>query len=428
MKAGRCWRRPATDPFVAEPIVPAEELQQNPRVTSRERLTLPNAENGSAPELSVVLPCLNEAETLSECIAQIRQALEATGAASEVLVADNGSSDGSVEIAAGAGARVIHVAERGYGAALAAGIAAARGRYVLMGDADGSYDFSHIPRYLGKLREGYDFVIGNRFRGGIAPGAMPPLHRYLGTPVLTRLNRLFFSSPCGDVNCGLRAFSRDAVTRLGLRTTGMEFATEMIVKASLFGMRIAEVPTSLAPDRRSRPPHLRTWRDGWRHLRFMLLFSPRWLFLYPGLLLMLLGLGVGAWLLPGPRSLGAVTLDVHTLLYAAAAVMIGFEFITFAVFTKIFAITEGLLPPDPRLDRLLRVVKLETGLAIGAILLLLGIGGTAAAVLDWGQVGFRELRPTETLRVVIPAVLSLVLGLQVILSSFFLSVLGLRRR
>jgi hypothetical protein len=379
-------------------------------------------------ELSVVMPCLNEAETLATCIGKALGSLERHGIAGEVIVADNGSTDGSPEIAARMGARVISVAERGYGAALQGGIAAARGRFVLMGDADDSYDFEDLRPFVEKLREGYDLVMGNRFRGGIRPGAMPPLHRYLGNPVLTAIGRLFFRSPCGDFHCGLRAFRKEAIDRLELQTTGMEFASEMVVKATLLGQRIGEVPTTLSPDGRSRPPHLRSWRDGWRHLRFLLLYSPRWLFLYPGLLLMGFGLLAMLAILPGPRTIGGVSFDVNTLLYAAAAVFVGFQSVIFAVFTKIYAVNEGLLPEDPRLNALFRYIKLETGLVAGAALVLVGWIGSLWAVSDWGARSFGQLEPRETLRIVVPAVLALTLGFQIVLSSFFLSVLGMRRR
>jgi glycosyltransferase involved in cell wall biosynthesis len=379
-------------------------------------------------ELSVVMPCLNEAETLEVCIRKAQACLADGGVAGEVLIADNGSSDGSPEIASRLGARVVHVQRRGYGAALRAGIEAARGRYVIMGDADDSYDFSNLMPFVEKLREGYDLVMGNRFRGGIAPGAMPPLHYYLGNPVLSGIGRLLFPSPSGDFHCGLRGFARKAALAMDLQTTGMEFASEMVVKATLLGMRVTEVPTTLSPDGRSRPPHLRSWRDGWRHLRFLLLYSPRWLFLYPGILLMMLGFGVGAWILPGPREVAGVTLNVHTLLYAGAAVSIGFQSIVFAVFTKVFAISVGLLPDDPRLSRLFRYVTLETGLLAGGTLLAIGLGGSLWALSSWSTSSFGELDPSQTQRIVIPSITAMTLGLQVVLSSFFLSVLGLRRR
>jgi len=384
--------------------------------------------NITAPiELSVVMPCLNEAETLEICIRKAQRAMREANIAGEVVVADNGSTDGSIEIAEQLGARVAHVKARGYGNALMGGIEAARGKFIVMGDADDSYDFGHIPRFLEQLREGADLVMGNRFRGGIQKSAMPPLHRYFGNPALTRLGRLFFRSPVGDFYCGLRGFRKDAYERMGLRTTGMEFATEMIVKATLLRLQIAEVPTTLSPDGRSRPPHLRTWRDGWRTLRFFLLYSPRWLFLYPGLALMLVGTLLGLWLLPAPRTLGNVTFDVHTMVYAAAFVLLGFQAVAFAVFTKIFAISEGLLPPDPTLDKLFRYINLEVGLVLGALLVAGGLGTSLYSVGDWGARHFGPLNYSHTMRLVIPAALLLILGAQTVFASFFVSVLGLRR-
>lgn len=379
-------------------------------------------------ELSVVMPCLNEAETLETCICKAQQALRESGINGEVIVADNGSSDGSIEIAEQLGARVVRVKDRGYGNALMGGIAAARGQYIVMGDADDSYDFGHIARFLDPLRKGADLVMGNRFRGGIQKAAMPPLHRYFGNPALTRLGRLFFRSPVGDFYCGLRGFRKEAYERMRLRTTGMEFATEMVVKATLLKLRIAEVPTTLSPDGRSRPPHLRTWRDGWRTLRFFLLYSPRWLFLYPGIALMIVGTLLGLWLLPAQRHIGTVTFDVHTMLYAAVFVLLGFQAIAFAVFTKLFAISEGLLPSDPVLDKLLRYVTLEFGLAVGALLTLTGLATSVYAVGWWESTHFGALDYPHTMRLVIPAALFLTLGVQSIFSSFFMSVLGLRRR
>jgi hypothetical protein len=297
-----------------------------------------------------------------------------------------------------------------------------------MGDADDSYDFSHLGAFVGKLREGYDLVMGNRFQGGILPGAMPPLHRYLGNPVLTGIGRLFFKSPVGDFHCGLRAFRKEAIERLGLRTLGMEFASEMVVKATAFGLRITEIPTTLSPDGRDRTPHLRTWRDGWRHLRFLLLYSPRWLFLYPGIALCVLGAVVSALLLPGPRMVGNVGFDIDTLLFGAMAILIGFQSVVFATFTKVFAISEGLLPEDPRLSRLFRYVTLETGLVVGFLLLLAGTGAWVLGLEYWRSHNFGPLDPATSLRIVIPGLVFFTLGFQVILSSFFLSVLGMARR
>jgi len=381
-----------------------------------------------APEVSVVMPCLNEAETLATCIAKARRALDEAKIRAEIIVADNGSTDGSQGLATASGARVVHVSAPGYGSALMGGIAAARGQYVIMGDADDSYDFSDLMPFVVRLRAGDDLVMGNRFTGGVRRGAMPASHRYLGNPLLTAIGRLFFQSPCGDFHCGLRGFNKAAVIQLDLRTTGMEFASEMVVKATLHGLRITEVPTTLSPAGRSRPPHLHTWRDGWRHLRFLLLYSPRWLFLYPGVLLMLGGAAVGAWLQPGPRTVGGVTFDVHTLVYAAMSILVGFQAIAFAVFTKVFAISEGLLPEDPRLSKVFRWVTLEVGLIVGAVGVLIGLAGSVRALGFWGEHAFGQLDPSHTLRTVIPAVTCLTLGCQIVFSSFFLSVLGLRRK
>lgn len=379
-------------------------------------------------ELSVVMPCLNEAETIGHCVRKAQSFLQAAKVRGEVVVADNGSSDDSRTIAVQNGARVVAVAAKGYGSALMGGIEAARGRYIIMGDADDSYDFTRLMPFLEKLRAGCELVMGNRFRGGLQPGAMPLLHRYLGNPVLTAIGRLFFHSPLGDFHCGLRGFSKAAYERMALHTTGMEFASEMVVKASLLNMAVAEVPTILSPDGRSRPPHLRTWRDGWRHLRFLLLYCPRWLFLYPGLLLIVAGsLGL-LWLWPGSRHLAGVSLGVHTILYAAAAVMIGFQAVSFSMFAKVFAISAGFLPEDASLNRLFRRVSLEAGLGVGLLLILLGLGGSLYAVRTWGHTSFGSLDPAKTMRTVIPAVLGLVLGCQVILSSFFLSLLGMKRK
>jgi glycosyltransferase involved in cell wall biosynthesis len=385
------------------------------------------ASTSNGVEVSVVMPCLNEAESLGVCIQKALSCLAQLGVRGEVVVADNGSTDGSQEIGRRSGARVVDIETKGYGSALMGGIAAARGRYVIMGDADDSYDFTALEPFLVKLREDYDLVMGNRFLGGIQPGAMPALHRYLGNPVLTRIGRILFKSPVGDFHCGLRGFRKDAIQGLNLQTTGMEFASEMVVKSTLAGLRIAEVPTTLSPSLRTRPPHLRTWTDGWRHLRFLLLYSPRWLFLYPGAFLMLVGLLVSLWLLPGPRYVGSVGFDVHTLLFASAAIIVGFQAIVFALFTKVFAISEGLLPEDPRMAKAFRYITLETGLAVGFLLVLVGLGGSIYAFLHWSVRSFGPLDTSLTLRTVIPSVTSLILGIQVVLASFFLSVLGMRR-
>lgn len=379
-------------------------------------------------ELSIIMPCLNEVETVGTCIQKARQYLHSHDISGEIIVADNGSTDGSQAVAGRMGARVVSVEAKGYGNALMGGIAAARGKYVIMGDADDSYDFANLDPFVQKLRKGYDLVMGNRFKGGIQSGAMPWLHRYLGNPVLSGVGRILFKSPCGDFHCGLRGFRKKAIMQLNLRTTGMEFASEMVVKATLHKLRIAEVPTMLFPDGRSRAPHLRSWRDGWRHLRFLLIYSPRWLFLYPGIALMILGLAITLWLLPGPRQVGDTIFDIHTLLYAAIMIIVGFQAVSFAVFTKVFAITEGLLPQDPRLNRMFQVVTLEVGLLVGGVAMLSGLIGSIYAFAQWGVRSFGPLEPVQTFRIVIPASLSLALGFQIILSSFFLSVLGLGRR
>lgn len=381
----------------------------------------------SRTELTVLMPCLNEGQTLGRCIVKARREIEKNRLDAEILIADNGSTDGSRQIAEREGARVINVPRRGYGSALSAGIAAARGQYIIMADADDSYDLSNLMPFLHKLREGNDLVMGNRFKGEIAAGAMPFLHRYLGTPVLTLLSRIFFRTPCGDVNCGMRGLRKEAAEGLRLRSLGMEFASEMLVKSSLFGLRIAEIPTALSRDGRSVPPHLRTWRDGWRHLRFMLLYSPRWLFLYPGIALMVLGFLMTAWLLPGTRYLGTVGLDVDTLIYAAIAIFIGYQAVTFAVFAKVFAITEGLLPQDEKLNRLFRFITLETGLLAGALMVLGGLAISISAVAYWQRHGFGPLDPVKTIRLILPGAISLTLGFQTLFSSFFLSVLGMTR-
>lgn len=386
-----------------------------------------DSDSGSNCELTILMPCLNEAETLATCVQKARHFLLRHEVSGEVLVADNGSRDGSQEIAERCGARVVNVPIRGYGAALHAGIREARGRYIIMGDADDSYDFTNLMPFVERLREGDDLVMGNRFLGGIAPGAMPPLHRYLGNPVLTFLGRLFFKSPARDFHCGMRGFSRIAATRMDLQPTGMEFASEMVVKASLLHLKVSEVPATLARDGRSRPPHLRSWRDGWRHLRFLLMYSPRWLFLYPGLFLILVGSLLGGTLLVTPLSVGGAVLDIHSILYSAAMIVIGFQSVMFSVYSKAFAMNEGLLPPDAKMDRLFTVVSLEVGLVAGIILFVLGAAGTAAAMIQWSRTGFSQLDPAKTMRIAIPSVLLLMLGMQVCFSSFFLSILGLKR-
>jgi glycosyltransferase involved in cell wall biosynthesis len=395
------------------------------RVARRPASPIPEAP--AVVEVSIVMPCLDEVETLAACIAMARQAIEKGGYLAEIIVADNGSSDGSQLVAREMGVRVVDVHKKGYGSALIAGIDAATGRFVVMGDADASYDFSAIAPLIAKLRDGYDLVVGNRFLGGIQPGAMPWSHQWFGNPVLTRISRIFFHAPVGDTHCGLRAFTKDAYERMRLRATGMEFASEMVIKASLKGMRISEVPVVLRPDGRSRPPHLRTWRDGWRHLRFMLLFSPRWLFLYPGLALLIGGFVLSGLLVVGPLRIGGVRLDIHTLLVAGFLSLLGYQLVLFAVFTKMFAIREGFHPPHPALQTLLRYVTLEVGLLAGALMALGGFVALILAVVSWQSVGFGNLNPSTTMREVIPAVVLLALGTQTIFASFFISILAIER-
>src|SRR5580693_6352952 len=373
------------------------------------------------------MPCLNEAETVATCVRKAVQFIADSGIDGEVVVADNGSTDGSRQLAADAGARVVPIAERGYGNALMGGILAAHGEYVIMGDADDSYDFSNLMPFLAELRGGADLVMGNRFKGGIAPGAMPKLHRYLGNPVLSFAGRLFFRSPIGDFHCGLRGFRRDSALRLGLQATGMEFASEMVVKATLWKLNITEVPTTLAKDGRSRPPHLRSWRDGWRHLRFLLLFSPRWLFFIPGLVLLLLGLIIGVATATGPVTIGGVTFDVDTLVAAGAMVVIGFQAVLFWLFTQVYAGAEGFLPEEPKVQRLLEKLSLERGLIAGAAIGVAGLGGLIFSLTYWHANKFGQLNYEHALRLMIPSVTALILSCQVILGTFFLSILGIKQ-
>ena len=378
-------------------------------------------------ELTVVIPCLNEAETVAICVSKAVRFIEQHGIDGEVVVADNGSTDGSRQLATDAGARVLPVRDRGYGNALIGGILAARGEYVIMGDADDSYDFTNLMPFIVELRKGADMVMGNRFKGGIEPGAMPPLHRYLGNPVLSFIGRLFFRSRIGDFHCGLRGFRCDSVLALNLHATGMEFASEMVVKATLAGQKITEVPTPLAKDGRSRPPHLRTWRDGWRHLRFLLLYSPRWLFFIPGMIMLILGLIIGGATATGPITIGDVTLDVDTLVSAAGMVVIGFQSVVFWLFTRVYASTEGFLPESPRAARVLAAVSLERALILGGVIGLAGLAGMIVSLTSWQAHAFGRLDYEHALRVMIPSVAALMLGCQAILGCFFLSILDIKQ-
>lgn len=379
-------------------------------------------------ELSIVMPCLNEARTLPVCIAKARHYLESRQIEGEIIVADNGSTDGSRELAQELGARVVAVPTRGYGAALSSGIAAARGEYVIMGDSDDSYDFGALDPFVQKLREGHHLVMGNRFIGGIRRGAMPPLHRYFGNPLLTHIGRVLFKSECGDFYCGLRGFRKDAFERMQLQCQGMEFALEMVVKATIFSMSVVEVPTTLSPDGRDRPPHLRSWRDGWRSLRFYLLFCPKWLFWYPGLALMLIGFLCGLWLLPGPRSVGGVTFDVHSLLFCGAAVVIGYQAVIFGIAAKFLATSAGLHPPNAKFEKQIGDVPMELVVIGGFLLGLVGLASSAIAFLEWIGKGFGPLDPFSMMRIAIPSVVAMMLGCQTVFSGFFLGLLRMLRQ
>ena len=397
-----------------------------PAASDADFLKLRNEGMSKACEFTILMPCLNEAGTLASCISKAQAFLARSGCTGEVVIADNGSTDGSQAIAAANGARVVDVAERGYGSALLGGIRAAYGKYVIMGDSDDSYDFSRLDAFVEQLRAGSQLVMGNRFRGGILPGAMPVLHRYLGNPMLTAIGRLFFRSGCGDFYCGLRGFDRQAILSLDLQAPGMEFALEMLVKATVAKLRLTEVPTTLSPDGRGRPPHLRRWRDGWRSLRFFLLFSPRSLFLYPGFVLFAIGCLGMVWLLPHTRVVGGIGFDVHSLLYASLAVVVGFQSMTFWIFAKVYGMRERIVPPDLWFQSLISVVTLEAGLIVGAVLLLGGLGLAVYALGTWGAEGFGALSYMETMRLVIPSSTAILLGFQIIYSAFFVSILEIR--
>ena len=398
--------------------------------TALERDPSPTVRGSAARslELTILMPCLNEAETIEICVRKAMGFLQRSGVAGEVLIADNGSTDGSQALAEALGARVVAIPARGYGAALIGGIEAARGRFVIMGDADDSYDFENLDGMVERLRGGADLVMGNRFKGGIAPGAMPPLHRYLGNPALSFIGRLFFSIPVGDFHCGLRGFSREAMLSLGLQSTGMEFASEMVVKASLNKLRIEETPTTLKPDGRSRAPHLRTWRDGWRHLRFLLLHSPRWLFSYPGLVLIALGLVASV-----PLAFGAVKvtprieLDIHSLVVACFAIMIGVQLIIFGALARRYQTLEGVLPPSARFQKFLLGLNLESILQAALFIFLAGLAGSAWAVSHWAGSGFGPIHYNGVMRVLVTSLTAVAVAIQLAAAGFLASVFALRR-
>jgi glycosyltransferase involved in cell wall biosynthesis len=380
-------------------------------------------------ELSIVLPCLNEARTLPFCLRKAQAFLSRNGVQGEIIVADNASTDNSAAVAASLGARVVYVPERGYGAALAGGIAAAKGRYVIMGDADDSYNFSDLMPILAMLREGYELVIGNRFKGGIKPEAMRFQNRYIGNPVLSALGKLFFHIPINDFHCGLRGFERKAVLDLDLRTTGMEYASEMIVRAALYGLKMTEVPVILWPDGRGHRSHLHPWRDGWRHLRFLLLYSPRWLYMYPGFGMIFFGLIIAALLLPGPIMIASdVGLDVHTLLVGAVSILVGVQSITFGVIARTYAMRNGIIPQSSRYEKILGNFTLERLLLLGGGLIALGLFGVAVAGYRWSAVDFGALEYRDVMRILIVAITLIVGGLQLGFAAFLLGVMQIKHK
>lgn len=377
-------------------------------------------------ELTILMPCLNEAETLAICIEKAQRYLRESGITGEVLISDNGSTDGSQEIAERLGARVSHAPIRGYGGALINGIREARGKYIIMGDSDDSYDFSSLDPFVEKLREGYDLVMGNRFQGGIMKGAMPPLHQYLGNPLLSGIGKLFFKTSCSDFHCGLRGFSKQAALAMDLRSPGMEFASEMVIKATLLKMRIAEVPIVLHPDGRSRPPHLRSWSDGWRHLRFMLLYCPRWLFLIPGIVLFLIGLLGFACVATGPKVIGTVVFEVNTMVTFAFLMIIGSQLLQFSIYSRVYGMNSGYLPKNQRLMQLSRIVTLEKAILLGIVLCLIGGIGMIAFFVSWSSTGAGALDTFSSLRNSLIYLLCFYFGMTCIFSGFFLSTLGIK--
>lgn len=376
-------------------------------------------------ELSIIMPCLNEEETLGICIDKALKFLKDHGIAGEVVIGDNGSTDNSIKIAQDKGVRVINVPIKGYGAALFYATQESNGKYVIMGDSDDSYDFSNLMPFVEKLREGYDLVMGNRFKGGVAKGAMPWKNRYIGNPVLTFIGKMLFKSDVNDFHCGLRGFSKEAFYKMDLRTTGMEFASEMVIKSTLFHLKVIEVPTTLNKDGRSRPPHLKPWRDGWRHLRFLLLYSPNWLFSIPGISGMVIGIMMSIFLIIGQQKIFGINFDIHTLVYSIFLVLISFNILIFGIYTRIYTYKEGLIPISHKTSFFINKFKLEHGLIIGTLFVLIGIGATVFAVLNWENTNFGNLDPARMMRIVLPSCLSLMIGIQIIFSSFFYSVLFL---
>ncbi|WP_286809382.1 glycosyltransferase family 2 protein [Acetobacterium sp. MES1] len=379
-------------------------------------------------ELTILMPCLNEAETLEICIKKAMSFLEDNNVDGEVLIADNGSTDGSQEIAIRNGARVVNIEQKGYGSALRGGSENARGRYVIMGDADDSYNFLNLMPFLEKLREGYELVMGNRFKGGIEKGAMPPLHKYLGNPVLSFIGRIFYPSDIKDFHCGLRGYNRAAIQSLQLQTTGMEYASEMVVQATLHKLKMIEVPTTLSPDGRSRPPHLRSWRDGWRHLKFLMMYSPNWTFLYPGIILSAIGLVMMVAIGVGPTKIGNVNFGINTMMYGSAALLVGVNISLFSMFTKAYALSSGFIPNSPKTIGILEKFTVEKGVVIGVLLTVLGIVATIIAFVIWGNNSFGNLQPESIMKITIPATTLIAIGIELIFASFFLGILEIERK
>jgi len=379
-------------------------------------------------ELTILMPCLNEAETLEICIKKAMSFLTDNNVDGEVLIADNGSTDGSQEIAIRNGARVVNIQQKGYGSALRGGSENARGRYVIMGDADDSYNFLNLMPFLEKLREGYELVMGNRFKGGIEKGAMPPLHKYLGNPVLSFIGRIFYPSDIKDFHCGLRGYNRAAIQSLQLQTTGMEYASEMVVQATLHKLKMIEVPTTLSPDGRTRPPHLRSWRDGWRHLKFLMMYSPDWTFLYPGLILSVIGLIMMVVIGVGPTKIGNVNFGINTMMYGSACVLVGVNISLFSMFTKAYALSSGFIPNSPKTVSIFEKFTVEKGVVIGIILTLLGIVATIFAFIIWGNNSFGNLQPESIMKITIPATTLIAIGIELIFASFFLGILEIERK
>lgn len=378
-------------------------------------------------ELTILMPCLNESKTLKTCINKAKLFLITHHIDGEILIADNGSTDGSQDIAREAGARVVDIDEKGYGAALIGGCNAALGKYVIMGDSDDSYNFLNLMPFVEKLREGYELVMGNRFKGGIEPGAMPPLHRYIGNPVLSFIGRVLYHSNIKDFHCGLRGYNRESILKLNLHTTGMEYASEMVVQATLHKLKICEVPTTLRKDGRDRPPHLRSWSDGWRHLTFLLMHSPNWLFLYPGLIFFIIGLVFSIVLTIGPVTLGSTTFSINTLLYSAMSTILGLQLILFFVLTKKYAAKTKFIPIT-KFDKKLIKFTMNKGILVGACLLFLGIAGAIASVVIWSDTGFGNLTPEHMFRLTIPVLILIVCGIQLMFNSFFLGILEIRTK